>query len=109
MKSSEGARRDPVEAQLEAYNRRAIDDFAPWFAEDVLVEDGLGAPIVRGREALRERYRQAWSHGLDGPVAWYRASPLRPPLRPDWPRPQARFAAKKSSVRCQASDADSAW
>ena len=57
MKSSEGARRDPVEAQLEAYNRRAIDDFTPWFAEDVLVEDGLGAPIVRGREALRERYR----------------------------------------------------
>ena len=57
MNRSEEPRRDPVEAQLEAYNRRAVDDFAPWFAEDVIVEDGLGALIVRGREALRERYR----------------------------------------------------
>ena len=34
-------------------------------------------------EALRQRYRQAWAHGLDGPVAWYRASPLRPPRQAD--------------------------
>jgi epoxide hydrolase 4 len=34
-------------------------------------------------EAMRARYRQAWSAGLAGPVAWYRASPLRPPLRAD--------------------------
>ncbi len=57
MKSSEEERRDPVEAQLEAYNRLAVDDFAPWFAEDVIVEEGLGARLVRGREPLRERYR----------------------------------------------------
>jgi len=32
--------------------------------------------------ALREQYRQAWSHGLTGPVNYYRASPLHPPLSP---------------------------
>jgi len=31
-------------------------------------------------DALRDRYRQAWAHGLAGPAAWYQASPLRPPL-----------------------------
>jgi pimeloyl-ACP methyl ester carboxylesterase len=36
-------------------------------------------------EAARARYRQAWSAGLAGPVAWYRASPLRPPLTADDP------------------------
>jgi pimeloyl-ACP methyl ester carboxylesterase len=30
-------------------------------------------------EPMRGRYRQAWAHGLAGPAAWYRASPLRPP------------------------------
>ena len=58
--SSEGerpARPDPVEAQLEAYNARSVDDFVRWFAEDVVVEDGLGAPVVSGREPMRERYR----------------------------------------------------
>jgi pimeloyl-ACP methyl ester carboxylesterase len=33
--------------------------------------------------ALRERYRQAWSAGLDGPLNYYRASPLRPSTKPD--------------------------
>ena len=36
-------------------------------------------------EATRARYRQAWAAGLAGPVAWYRASPLRPPLAADDP------------------------
>jgi epoxide hydrolase 4 len=36
-------------------------------------------------DGLRARYRQAWSAGLAGPVAWYRASPLRPPLSADDP------------------------
>ena len=29
--------------------------------------------------ALRERYRQTWRAGLEGPLNYYRASPLRPP------------------------------
>lgn len=30
-------------------------------------------------DATRERYRDAWRHGLKGPCAYYAASPLRPP------------------------------
>jgi pimeloyl-ACP methyl ester carboxylesterase len=30
-------------------------------------------------EAMRERYREVWRHGLQGPLNYYRASPLRPP------------------------------
>jgi pimeloyl-ACP methyl ester carboxylesterase len=33
-------------------------------------------------EALREKYRALWRHGLDGPLNYYRASPLKPPLTP---------------------------
>ena len=29
--------------------------------------------------AVRERYRHTWRQGLDGPLNYYRASPLRPP------------------------------
>jgi epoxide hydrolase 4 len=32
--------------------------------------------------ALQERYRALWRHGLDGPLNWYRASPLRPAAAP---------------------------
>jgi len=31
---------------------------------------------------MRERYRQAWRHGLDGPLNYYRSSPLRPATKP---------------------------
>ena len=31
-------------------------------------------------DSLRERYRALWRHGLDGPLNYYRASPLKPPL-----------------------------
>jgi pimeloyl-ACP methyl ester carboxylesterase len=34
-------------------------------------------------DAVRERYRQVWRHGLDGALHYYRASPLRPPSSPD--------------------------
>jgi len=30
-------------------------------------------------EAARERYREVWRRGLEGPLNYYRASPLRPP------------------------------
>jgi pimeloyl-ACP methyl ester carboxylesterase len=35
--------------------------------------------------ATRARYREAWSHGLEGPLAYYRNSPLRPAAKPDDP------------------------
>jgi pimeloyl-ACP methyl ester carboxylesterase len=39
-----------------------------------------GAPWLT--ETVRDRYRALWRHGLDGPLNYYRASPLRPPLAP---------------------------
>jgi pimeloyl-ACP methyl ester carboxylesterase len=36
-------------------------------------------------DAMRARYRAVWDAGLDGPLNYYRASPLRPPLSPDDP------------------------
>ena len=36
-------------------------------------------------EPMRERYRTLWRLGLEGPLNYYRASPLRPPLGPDDP------------------------
>jgi len=32
--------------------------------------------------AVRARYREVWSRGLDGPLNYYRGSPLRPPAAP---------------------------
>lgn len=32
--------------------------------------------------AVRDRYREVWGHGLAGGCNYYRASPLRPPMKP---------------------------
>jgi hypothetical protein len=48
--------RDPVEAQLEAYNARDIDRFVVCFTEDVIVEDARGARLLEGREAFHASY-----------------------------------------------------
>jgi pimeloyl-ACP methyl ester carboxylesterase len=63
----------------------AADDFArlwPFFsnmgAED---ESRPGGGWLT--EAVRERYREVWRHGLEGGCNYYRASPLRPPTRAD--------------------------
>lgn len=47
---------DPVEGQLAAYNARDVERFLPFFAEDVVVEDGQGNLVLRGRDAMRARY-----------------------------------------------------
>ena len=61
----------------EAAQRLAADDFAPLFAKlDTL--GGVDNPAWL-TPAVRAQYHEAWSHGLDGPLNWYRASPLRPP------------------------------
>ncbi len=33
-------------------------------------------------DAMREKYRALWRHGLEGPLNYYRASPLKPALTP---------------------------
>lgn len=47
---------DPVEGQLAAYNARDVEAFLPWFADDVVVEDGDGNLVLRGKDAMRARY-----------------------------------------------------
>lgn len=49
--------------------------------------------------AMRARYREAWSHGLTGPLNYYRASPLRPPTGPEAPIHQVVLADADVTVR----------
>jgi len=57
----------------DAADRLAADDFAPLFAK--LARFG---PAEWLTPALRQRYREVWSCGLEGALNYYRASPLRP-------------------------------
>jgi epoxide hydrolase 4 len=57
----------------DAAARLAANDFALLWAA---LERFHGAPWLT--PALRERYREVWSLGLDGPLNYYRATPLRP-------------------------------
>lgn len=48
--------KDPVEAQLAAYNARNIGEFLACYTDDCLVEDGAGNLLMQGRVQMRERY-----------------------------------------------------
>lgn len=48
---------------------------------------------------VQHRYREAWSHGLRGPVNYYRASPLRPPTANDRAVMQVQFKPEWVTVR----------
>lgn len=48
--------RDPVEAQLAAYNARDIDAFLACYAPDCIIEDGQGRRLMAGHAEMRERY-----------------------------------------------------
>ena len=63
--------------RADAAERLAEDDYArlwPFFGRP----DWL-------TPAVRDRYREAWGHGLQGPVAYYRMSPLKPARSPQDP------------------------
>ena len=49
--------------------------------------------------AVREQYRAVWSAGLTGGCNYYRASPLRPPLRPDDPVMTLEFPPEYVTVK----------
>ena len=59
----------------DAAARLAQDDYAALWA--VFTRFGSPAWLT---PAVRDAYRRVWSHGLDGALNYYRASPLRPPL-----------------------------
>jgi pimeloyl-ACP methyl ester carboxylesterase len=54
----------------DAAERLAADDFARLW--------GFFGAAVWLTPELRQQYREAWRHGLEGPLNYYRASPLRP-------------------------------
>jgi hypothetical protein len=49
-------RSDPVERQVDAYNRRDIDAFLACYARDTVVENAAGNVIMRGQDAMRTTY-----------------------------------------------------
>ena len=49
--------------------------------------------------AVQAQYREAWGHGLDGPLNYYRASPLRPPGGADDPLHQLVLPDEAVTVR----------
>ncbi len=50
-------------------------------------------------EAARRRYAEVWRQGLRGPLNYYRASPLRPPLSPEDPLSSLAFDDAAVSVK----------
>lgn len=59
----------------DAARELAADDFRRLWR---MLESKGGASWLD--DATRERYREVWQRGLDGPLNYYRASPLRPPV-----------------------------
>ena len=47
---------DAVERQLDAYNARDAEAFAACYAEDVVVLDGDGDELMRGRDVVLDAY-----------------------------------------------------
>ena len=49
---------DPVECQVDAYNRHDLEAFVDWYAPDTQIEDASGGVLMRGRDAMRAAYRE---------------------------------------------------
>ena len=47
---------DPVKRQVDAYNRKDIDEFVACYSPDVVIEDATGAIVMRGHDAMRAAY-----------------------------------------------------
>ena len=47
---------DPVQAQVDAYNARDIDAFVARYADDIVITDAGGRPIMAGVGTIREEY-----------------------------------------------------
>jgi hypothetical protein len=48
---------DIIDGQIESYNKRDLDGFCAWYADDIKIADlGTGEILVDGMAALRQRY-----------------------------------------------------
>ena len=52
------SRCDPVERQVDAYNRRDIDAFLSCYAPDTVIEDASGTAVMQGHDAMRAAYSE---------------------------------------------------
>jgi uncharacterized protein (TIGR02246 family) len=50
-----------VAAQVAAYNDRDLDRFLECYSPDAVIEDGTGQILMRGRDAMRDRYGQLFA------------------------------------------------
>jgi hypothetical protein len=50
-----------VDAQLDAYNARDIERFLHCYSTEAVIEDGAGTVMMRGHDALRAFYGQAFA------------------------------------------------
>ena len=55
----------PVQAQLDAYNRRDLEAFLACYAPDCRMEDGAGAVLAADRAAMRPQYARLFADGPD--------------------------------------------
>ena len=52
---------NPVDVQLVTYNAQDLDAYCACFAESVLIEDGAGTVISRGKAAMRDNYARMFA------------------------------------------------
>jgi hypothetical protein len=52
---------DPVERQVEAYNRRDLDAFLDCYSPGVVIEDATGNVLMQGHDALAAAYGELFS------------------------------------------------
>lgn len=57
--------KDPVERQVDAYNRKDIDAFLACYAPDTVIEDAAGTVVMRGHEAMRRIYGELFRASPD--------------------------------------------
>lgn len=56
---------DPVERQVDAYNRRDIDAFLSCYAPSTVIEDANGAVVMQGHDAIRTAYGELFRASPD--------------------------------------------
>jgi hypothetical protein len=52
---------DPVQQQIDAYNKRDLDGFLAAYAEDAILEDGEGNVMAQGHDSIRTLYGELFS------------------------------------------------
>lgn len=56
---------DPVQGQVDAFNRRDLEGFISHYAADAVIEDGDGNVMMRGHDAMRQLYGALFANSPD--------------------------------------------